>query len=187
MIDVVYDACVLYSAPLRDLLLDLAEVRLVRPHWSNEIHEEWIRNLSHNRPDLAPESFERTRRRMDARFKNSLTKGYESKVQNFVLPDPDDRHVLAVAVHTTSSLIITNDLEGFPNTILQQHGVESVLPDEFILRLIQTEPDRVLQAAKNHRSDLNNPPKTVDEYLETLEEQKLFKTVEFLRQHKDKI
>jgi len=72
MIDVVYDACVLYSASLRDLLLNIARVRLVYPHWSQEIHEEWIHSLLRNRPDLSRESLERTRRQMDATFKNSL-------------------------------------------------------------------------------------------------------------------
>jgi len=42
MIDVVYDSCVLYSASLRDLLLNIARMRLVRPHWSNDIHEDEI-------------------------------------------------------------------------------------------------------------------------------------------------
>jgi len=48
MIDVVYDACALFSASQRDLLLDIAMVGLVRPHWSDEIHEEWIRSLLRN-------------------------------------------------------------------------------------------------------------------------------------------
>ena len=38
-----YDACVLYPAPLRDLLLRLALTDLFRARWTERIHEEWMR------------------------------------------------------------------------------------------------------------------------------------------------
>lgn len=41
---VVYDACVLYPAPLRDLLMHLALSDLYRARWSDLIHDEWTRN-----------------------------------------------------------------------------------------------------------------------------------------------
>lgn len=37
---VIYDACVLYPAPLRDLLMHLALTDLYRARRSNMIHEE---------------------------------------------------------------------------------------------------------------------------------------------------
>ena len=49
---VVYDACVLYPAPLRDLLMWLALTDLYRARWSDCIHEELTRNLLEQRPDL---------------------------------------------------------------------------------------------------------------------------------------
>jgi hypothetical protein len=61
----VYDACVLYPAPLRDLLLHLACVGLVRPRWTDAIHDEWIRNLLANRPDLARSQLDRIRALME--------------------------------------------------------------------------------------------------------------------------
>jgi hypothetical protein len=39
------DASVLYPAPLRDLLLELAVCDLYRAKWSNAVHEEWITAL----------------------------------------------------------------------------------------------------------------------------------------------
>ena len=38
-----YDACVLYPAPLRDLLMHLALTDLFRARWTEAIHEEWMR------------------------------------------------------------------------------------------------------------------------------------------------
>ena len=96
MINVIYDACVLHSGSLRDLVLHIAAVGLVHPHWSDKIHEEWTDSLIRRCPGVSRESLERTRRRMDTDFKNSLIKGYESLASTLELPDPDDRHVLAI-------------------------------------------------------------------------------------------
>jgi hypothetical protein len=41
------DAYVLYPAPLRDLLICLAQADLVRAHWTQQIHDEWMRNVLH--------------------------------------------------------------------------------------------------------------------------------------------
>lgn len=50
---VVYDACVLYPAPLRDLLMRLTLTDLYRARWSDQIHEEWITAVLRNRPEVA--------------------------------------------------------------------------------------------------------------------------------------
>lgn len=52
---VVYDANVLYPAPLRDFLMRLALTDLFRARWTEDIHEEWIRNLLEVRNDLTRE------------------------------------------------------------------------------------------------------------------------------------
>jgi hypothetical protein len=124
---------------------------------------------------------------MDAKFKNSLVKGYEFIIPTLTLPDPDDRHVLAVAIHTKAKYIVTLNRRDFPKTILQAYGIEVVSPDEFVLRLFQKTPRSVLRAAKNHRLSLTRPPKTVDEYLVTLEKQGLSKTVALLLKHRDEL
>jgi len=183
MISAVYDACVLYPAALRDFLLRLAFAQLVSPFWSEEIRSEWIDNLLRNRPDLKREKLEHTRWEMDFHFPNSLVRGYEPIIPTLRLPDPNDRHVLAVAVYVKAQYIVTFNLGDFPKTALQLYGIEVASPDEFVFRLIQKIPDRVLWAVKSHRSSLSRPPKTVDEYLATLEKQGLPKTVAFLREH----
>jgi len=183
MINVVYDACVLYSASLRDILLWLGYVELVCPLWSEKIHEEWMRNLLKNRPDLLPKRVERTRQEMDTRFPNSSIRGYEPLIPVLELPDPNDRHVLAVAIHAEAKYIVTTNLDDFPKTVLQPFGIEAVSPDDFVWRLIQKKPVRVLEAVRKHRASLTRPPKTVEEYLATLEKQGLAKTTAFLREH----
>jgi PIN domain len=141
-----YDACVLYSAPLRDLLMQLALTGLFQARWTDQIHDEWIRNVLANRPDLAPASLARCRWLMDAHVPDCLVAGYEDLIPTLTLPDPDDRHVLAAAIHGGAGLIVTFDLGDFPAAVLGPWHVEAVHPDEFLTRLWDESADTVLQA-----------------------------------------
>lgn len=101
-----FDANVLYSALVRDLLMNLTNTGLFRPKWSRAVQDEWIRNLLENRPDLKPEQLERTRLLMDKHAPDALVTGYESLVEGLQLPDPDDRHVLAAAIRGRADVIV---------------------------------------------------------------------------------
>ncbi len=46
----VYDACILYPAPLRDLLIRLAVKHLFQAKWSDEILDEAFRSILKRRP-----------------------------------------------------------------------------------------------------------------------------------------
>jgi predicted nucleic acid-binding protein len=187
MISAVLDANVLYSASLRDFFLRLAEDDLLEPFWTEAIHDEWISSLLKNRADLKPESLARTRRIMDSHFPNALVRGFESIIPTLQLPDLKDRHILAAAMHAQAKYIVTSNIRDFPNAVLSSHQVEAISPDDFTLRVINDDIQPFITAVAAHRNSLTRPPKTVEQYIETLEEQKLHKTVEFLRQHKDKI
>ncbi len=70
----------------------LAVTGLFQPKWSDAVHEEWISNLLQNRPDL-------TRQLMERAAPDALVVGYEHLLPILTLPDQDDRHVLAAAIH----------------------------------------------------------------------------------------
>ena len=50
----VFDANILYPAPLRDLFIRLAQAGLVRGRWTDAIHDEWVRNVLKGNPALSP-------------------------------------------------------------------------------------------------------------------------------------
>jgi DNA anti-recombination protein RmuC len=120
---VVYDASVLYPAPLRDLLIQLALTGLFNARWTDEIHNEWMRNVLKNRPDLTLEQLTRTKNLMNASVRDCF------------------------------------DLNS----------------------------KAICEAAQMQRSRLKNPPKSPDEYLETLVEQGLQQTAARLRDLCDEI
>jgi hypothetical protein len=50
----IYDANVLYPAPLRDLFIRLTQAGLVRARWTEAIHDEWVRKVLEDNPALSP-------------------------------------------------------------------------------------------------------------------------------------
>jgi hypothetical protein len=88
---VLYDACVLYPAPLRDLLIRIANTGIVRARWSDAILDECFRNILEQRPDLKPEALGRTRELMKQAVPDCLVSGFETRVNGLDLPDRDDR------------------------------------------------------------------------------------------------
>jgi len=108
--------------------------------------------------------------------------GYEFLIPTLSLPDPNDCHVLAAAIRCNADVIVTANLLDFPETILSQHNIVAQHPDTFISNLVDLKPTRVLAAAEIHRKRLKQPPRTVDEYLETLLKQELSISVCMLRE-----
>lgn len=176
----IFDACVLYPAPLRDFLIWLGLSGRFRPRWSRDIHEEWKRNLLLNRPDLTQAQVDRTSDLMDRAIPDGLVDGYEELITGLMLPDPNDRHVLAAAIRCGASVIVTFNQRDFPAKILASYGVESQHPDEFVENLFDLDAAAVLAAAQRQRAQLKNPPIDVDRYLEILFRQGLVQTTKAL-------
>ncbi|EPN6726712.1 TPA: PIN domain-containing protein [Pseudomonas putida] len=176
----IYDANVLYPAPLRDFLMNLALTGIYRARWSASIHDEWKRNLLLNRPDLTPEHLDRTSSLMDAAVPDALVTDYDSLVEGLDLPDRDDRHVLAAAIKCNASVIVTFNLKDFPKAILGAFDIEPLHPDDFIADLWDLDKAAVLEAAQRQRISLKNPPHNVQQYLDRLLQQKLPETVKLL-------
>lgn len=164
----VYDANVLYSAVSRDLLIRLAATGAVRARWSAQIQEEWVRNLLLRRPDLDPAKLERTCRLMNEAVRDALVAGHEPLIETLNLPDPDDRHVLAAAIHAEAAVIVTHNTKDFPRRALQPYGIRAMRPDPFVGELLAKVPRLVCEAARAHRRALKNPPHDRDRYLDSL-------------------
>ena len=186
-ITAVLDACVLYPAPLRDLLMYLALKDVYRPRWTDAIHEEWIRNLLENRPDLRRAQLERTRDLMNRHARDSMVTGYEGLIEALSLPDPDDRHVLAAAIHAGAEVIVTFNLPDFPASALAVHGIEGRHPDAFCCDRLDAALDPFLEAVRLQRLSLKNPPRGVPEFLGTLRGIGLPRTAERLRPFADRL
>lgn len=126
------DANVLYPAPVRDLLLQLAVTDIYKARWTADIHREWIEALLANEPHRQRTALERTRDLMDAHTRDALVTGYEGLIPSLELPDPNDRRVLAAAIVGHCDVIVTMNLRDFPQIALDPFGIEAQHPDEFL-------------------------------------------------------
>lgn len=119
---------------------------------------------------------------MNHSVRDCVVSDFEYMISTISLPDPDDRHVVAAAIHCGASLIVTFNLSDFPDSALKAYNLTAQHPDDFIVDLLDLHPAGVLEAAASHRRSLKSPPKTADEYLDTLLAQGLTQTVAILRQ-----
>ena len=177
----IYDANVLYPAPLRDLFIRLAQMGLIRARWTETIHDEWTRNVLQDNPQISNQRLARTRALMNEAVRDCLVSGYEPLIDSLKLPDPDDLHVLAAAIHVRAQVIITFNLKDFPAAALIPFDIEAQHPDDFLLTLMELAPELVCAAIRRQRESLRNPPKTTEEMLATLELQGLPQFVVGLR------
>jgi predicted nucleic acid-binding protein len=182
---VVYDACVLYPAPLRDFLIQLAGTGLFRARWTDRINDEWIENLLKNRSELSRERLNRTRDLMNRSVPDCIVRDYQNLEKCIELPDENDRHVVAAAIKCHANAIVTFNLKDFPQSALANYELEALHPDDFINCQIGLSSAIVCSSAKACRERLVNPRKTVDEYLQRLEQQELSQTVSALRYFSD--
>lgn len=176
----VYDACVLYPAALRDLLMWLGLSGLYRARWTSQIHEEWKRNVLKNHPDLTPEQVDNTSALMDKAIPDGLVTGYEGLCSSLDLPDPDDRHVLAAAIRSKAEVIVTFNLKDFPAHVLAAYDIEPMHPDDFISDLWDLDQAAVLAAAQKQRRAMMRPSVDAGGYLEMLMRQGLVQTSKVL-------
>jgi len=128
---------------------------------------DWF--ASHSAAGVVGGATAHTRELMDQSVADCLVADYEGIIPSLVLPDPDDRHVLAAAIKGRADVIVTLNLRDFPEEALSPYGIEAQHPDEFVVHQFHLSQFAVCQAAKAVRARLQNPEKTVAEYLATLE------------------
>lgn len=163
------DANVLHCYPLTSLLMELAEARMYRPAWSEDIHAEWQRSVLAARPGIATEALERRRRAMDDAVPDACVAGYRSLIGGLTLPDPDDRHVLAAAIRAKAQVIVTFNEADFPADTLAGFDLVTQHPDVFVRHLIDLAPAVVRTRVERMLEGWDRPPKTPEEFIGALE------------------
>ncbi|MBI4817998.1 MAG: PIN domain-containing protein [Deltaproteobacteria bacterium] len=177
----VYDACVLYPAPLRDLLVRLAMTGLFQAKWTDRILDECFRSILRDRPELTAQQLDRTRSLMIAAVRDCLVEEYEALNDGLHLPDPDDRHVLAAAIKSGAQIVVTSNLRDFPPEVLAAHGIEAISPDSFVERILDLDWRSVCSAVELQQDSLTRPKVTTTQLLAKLETQGLVRSVRRIR------
>ena len=182
------DACVLASPLKRNLLLSLAEAAFFRPRWSERIMDETERTIEKLMTDKGFQSptadAARARGAMERAFEDAMVTGFENLEAGFGdLPDAGDRHVLAAAVKTRASIIVTDNLRDFPDAILRPLDLEAKDADAFIADTIDLRVAQAVPALRRMRERFKRPEKTPEVLLLDMEKIGLTLTADALRDH----
>lgn len=153
---VVLDTNDLVGALTRNMLLSLAEDGLFRARWSQTtLHQEFERTFAklYGDGDMAA----RQRANIGRAFPEGLVVEDPGLMASLTLPDPDDRHVLAAAIHTKAALIVTQNLKDFPPDSLTPHEIEAISTDDFLADCIDLAGIEAIAAFRRMRERFRNP------------------------------
>lgn len=181
---VVLDANVLANALARNVILSLAEAGLFRPRWSVAILDETERTLVKIIGDK--ETAKRQRTRIEQAFEDGLVAGFEQLIELIRLPDdPDDRHVVAAAITTRASVIVTENVRHFPPDVLSRFEIEALRIDDFIADVIDLSETEAVAALRRMRERFRNPALTPDALVERMEQAGWIQTADLLIKSKE--
>ena len=177
---VLVDANLLYPFHIRNLVIQFGVEGLIDIRWTAEIHDEWIRNLAAT-GQITRERLIRTLGIMRRVVPGAEVYGYEYRINCLVLPDPGDRHVLAAAIETGASILLTFNLADFPWAETARHGVTARHPDDFFCELHERDPEAIEAAVEMARENLTVTAPTMDEFLAALKRQRLVNFADHMR------
>jgi predicted nucleic acid-binding protein len=167
---VVIDACVLYSAALRDLFLRLARSGFFSLRWSDRILDEMVLALTRTRPDIPIQRLGRLKAIMIEAFPRAMVD--PALLAPLGLPDSADEHVIAVAVACSADLLVTHNLRDFPaQTVARATSARVVSPDELLVQLLAEDEAALRSVVDDLAAGLRNPPIAPERLIEGLRAQ----------------
>lgn len=176
------DACVLAGALRRNMLLSLAEAGLFRPRWSGRILVETQKAISEITKGATDGS--RQRAAIEAAFPEAIVSGYEVFEDKLDQPDPNDNHVLAAAISTSASVIVTDNLVDFPTASLAPHAIYAISADDFIADKIELDPSEAILALRSMRERFKSPALDVAALIHKSEAQGLLQVATFMNEYR---
>ena len=144
----VLDACVLYPTVLREILLGVARLGLYEPLWSDRILREWVRATAKLGP-VAQAQAEGQAALLRANFPRGFVRENRNIEARLLLPDPNDLHVLAVAVAGHADCIVTFNAVDFPRHVLAADGIDRRDPDGLLWQIWSHHPGKVERVVRD--------------------------------------
>jgi len=173
------DTNVIYPIISRDLLFWFAYYDLYTPKWSNKIFDEW-RVVMIRKGVSESDALNRVNK-ANLAFPDASVKNYENLIQNLILPDENDRHILAAAIKTNANIIVTNNLKDFPSAYLDSFGLKAKSLDDFFTDIIDLNQEKAFEAFEEMVLNKKNPPLDAFEVLDQIIKINLKDTANYLQ------
>ena len=172
------DTNVIYPLWIRDLLLWFAHHDLFTPKWSKHIFDEWLEVME--RKGISPKDAIARTEIVNSAFPDALVENYEPLIDTLTLPDEKDNHVLAAAIKTNASLIVTNNIKDFPKDYLASFGLSTKNADDFLTDIIDLNHKTSIRAFRDLVLNKRNPPLDDYQVLDILRKNGLKDTADYL-------
>ena len=151
---------------LCDTLLRLAEAEAYRPLWSTDVLTELRRNLIER--GLDPDRIDRRIAQMRRSFPDAVVTGHESLIGRMT-NDPKDRNILAAAVRANAEVVVTFNIDDFPEQALKPFDIIAIHPDDFLLDQLDLYPAVTVEVLRQQAASYRREPTTVPGVLVLLE------------------
>lgn len=179
------DACTLARVLPRNLLLSLAEAEFFRVRWSATVLDETEKAIKDIRTRKggtdAADHAARARQAMESAFEDAMVVDFDRFFRSCEgLPDPKDAHVVAAALKTQASVIVTENLRHFPQNILAPLNLDVRSADSFIADTIALDEGRAVPAIRRMRERFKKPAMSAKDLLLLMEVAELTETVDVL-------
>jgi PIN domain len=182
------DACSLAGTLRRNLLLTLAEAEFFRVRWSVAVLDETQRaiELICAKKGLADGGARALKARwgIEAAFADAVVADYDGLLcvcGN--LPDQKDAHVVAAALKTQASVIVTENLRHFPEHILSPLNIDARSADAFVADTIALDEGRAVSAIRRMRERFKAPAMSAEDLSLKMEADGLIESADVLRPH----
>lgn len=189
---VVVDACSLFGVLSRNTLLSLAEEGLFRARWSEKILNETEIALERLYAKSGEKNSEENAKRQRLQIHTAFEEATVDVSSHHMLPlddlpDSNDAHVIETAIACDASIIVTENIKHFPDSILNPHGLEAKTADTFIADTIDLRTASSIKAISKMRERLRKPSITAEKLLLLYESRGFYETADLLRPHIDQL
>ena len=177
---VLYDANTIFGALQRSILVrvGVAQTRFnLRVLLTERVIDEIIDHVSAKYPDFSPRQGASLKDAMIEAIPDCLVTGFEYAIDAAGIDDPDDRHVLAAAIHADVQVIVTDDRD-FALAVLSPHGIERQGVDDFLTDLFDLDQSAMRQVVGDEAAARDM---VVDELVDLLEVRGMIRLAQHLR------
>jgi len=182
------DACVLASALKRNMLLSFAQAEFYRARWSEKILDETERTIEKllkrkGNPDPKAGA-KRQRDNICTAFEDASVEGFEILEPTLVGINDKDQHVLAAAIKTCASVIVTDNLKDFPVDYCAPFDIQPLSADSFFADCISLSPSQTMATLRQMRLRLKKPEYTPEKLITLCEGEAMTKTASLMHEYK---
>lgn len=140
----VLDSSVIYPVIVRDLFFWFAHYDMYIPKWNRYVFDEWKEAMQ--KKGVSPEESLKRVHKVDQAFPDALVQHYEGLIGHLSLPDEKNSHVLATAIKINAYVIVSNNIEHFPQKILDRYGIKVKTADDFLADIVESDLETALRA-----------------------------------------